>query len=102
MEDKIEEILTDIKTIFEQSEDLKRMQKIKNDILSDRDLMAKISKLQELANNPYAESYRNLRKELFANEKIKAYKQEENDLYYFSLEISELLKPLLNERKHCQ
>ena len=100
--EKIDHHLSKIIDLLDQSDELKQMEQWKEKILNDAILKQKINKLKELEANPYDPSYQKIRKELFEEEKIKNYKKLENDLYYFTLELSKELKELIPERGHCQ
>ena len=89
--EKIDYHLTKIIQLLDQSDELKQMEQWKEKIEN-----------EELEKNPYDPAYQKLRKELFEEEKIKNYKKLENDLYYFTLELSKELKELIPERGHCQ
>ena len=100
--EKIDYHLTKIIQLLDQSDELKQMEQWKEKIENDATIKQKINKLKELEKNPYDPAYQKLRKELFEEEKIKNYKKLENDLYYFTLELSKKLKELIPERGHCQ
>ena len=100
--EKIDHHLTKIIQLLDQSDELKQIEQWKEKIVNDATIKQKINKLKELEKNPYDPAYQKLRKELFEEEKIKNYKKLENDLYYFTLELSKELKELIPERGHCQ
>ena len=100
--EKIDHHLTKIIQLLDQSDELKQIEQWKEKIVNDATIKQKINKLKELEKNPYDTDYQKLRKELFEEEKIKNYKKLENDLYYFTLELSKELKELIPERGHCQ
>ncbi len=99
---KIVPQLDEIITLLNKSIDLKRMVTLKEEIKKDLVLKEELKQLKENFTDPYSKEYQELRKKLFADEKIHEYIFLENDLTYFVMELNQLLKELTTERKDCQ
>ncbi len=100
MDLQIWNMLDELINIFENSEEIQTMTKLKDDILKDELLKEKLDKLKMMNshNDIYNAEYVSLKKEILNFDKVKRYKELENDLYFLVLEINKKLKELVNEK----
>ena len=90
--DKVEELID----ILNNDRRVKRLKVLKKELNKDEELISKIEYLKKL--DQYSVDYRNLKKELFQNNKFVEYKDLENEISIIILEINRKLKNLTNER----
>lgn len=90
LEEKIEDLINTLK----KDNRLNEIKKLKEILLSDQELINKIKLYQT---NPYDQS---LKLELFNNQNYKKYKELENNIYFLTLEMNQILNKLV-DRKGC-
>ncbi len=95
-----EELNLKIDKLIEVLDNDSRFQKlvsIKEKLLNDSEILAKIDKLKEL--DIYSNEYKSLKKELFEDKDFVAYKELENEIDFLILEINKKLRVLTDERR---
>ena len=93
--------LDELITIFENSEEIKKLQKLKKEIYDNNQLKEKMEKFNKVRDNIYDEEYLKLKKEILNIDMVKEYKKIENDLYLLTLAINRELKSLISSRDDC-
>lgn len=91
---KVDEIIA----IIDSSNDVKRFKTIKESLLSNKELIDKISLLKK--ENGYDSKYIEQKKEILFNPEFKEYKEYENDLYFLVQEINLKLGTLLKVKNN--
>lgn len=76
---------------------IKEIKELKKKILSNKELLSKISRLKEL--DKYSGEYIELKKDLFKNDEFVRFKELENEIDFLIFEINNHLKELTNERR---
>ena len=92
---KIDELIN----VFENSEQIQELTKLKEDILKDQDIKKKIEHFNIIKDNIHSSELINIRKELLQNKKIKKYKEIENELLLLTFAINQKLNSLTNEKR---
>lgn len=92
---KVDELIN----IFENSDEIKKLEMLKKEIYQDKDIKEKIDRFNSLKDNPYSSELVNIRKDLLNNEKIKEYKKIENELLLLTFSINQKLNSLTNEKR---
>ena len=87
---KIDELIN----LLDNSEDVKRLLVLKDKLMSDKELLNKISLVKD-EKNPYSSEYIALKNEIISSDEYREYKCIENDLYYLVQDINIRLKSLL-------
>lgn len=84
--------------IFENSNQIKRLSKLKYEIYDDKEIKMKIEEFNKLKDNPYSEKLIKIKKEILENNKIKEYKEIENELLLLTFSINQKLNNLVNKK----
>ena len=84
LQEKIDEFINVLATDTR----LIEIKRLKEELLNDQKLLNKIEKLH---NNPYDQV---LKQELFQNDNFKKYKELENEIYFLTLEMNQVLNKL--------
>jgi cell fate (sporulation/competence/biofilm development) regulator YlbF (YheA/YmcA/DUF963 family) len=90
--------LDELINIFENSDELKELSKLKKDILSDLEIQEKINRFNVIKDNIYSSEVIEIRKDLLENKKIKRYKELENNLLLLTMSINKKLNTLINKK----
>ena len=93
--------LDELITIFENSEEIKKLQRLKKEIYDNNQLKEKMDRFNKVRDNIYDEEYIKLKKEILNIDTVKEYKKIENDLYLLTLAINRKLKSLISSRDDC-
>ncbi len=88
MDEEILDQLDQIKVLLDQSELIKNLEKAKQEVYHDQDLLQKIDRYHQEEHNEA------LRQEIYQNVRYKNYKHLENELYFFILKINQILATL--------
>lgn len=91
---KVDEIIATI----DSSDEVKRFKSIKESLLSNKELIDKISLLKK--ENGYDSKYIEQKKEILFNPDFREYKEYENDLYFLVQEINLKLGTLLKVKNN--
>lgn len=91
---KVDEIIATI----DSSDEVKRFKAIKESLLSNKELIDKISLLKK--ENGYDSKYIEQKKEILFNPEFREYKEYENDLYFLIQEINLKLGTLLKVKNN--
>jgi Uncharacterized conserved protein len=97
MNTEIIEKLDELIAIFENSEEIKRIEELKEKIYSDKLLKHLLDEYKK-ENNEYSDSYIKLKREIINNDLVSEYRELENKLYFLIFEINKKLSTLTNER----
>ena len=91
--------LDELIAIFENSQELKKIEKLKKEIYNDPKIKEKLERFNSLKNNIYSNEYLNLKKEILNIEIIKEYKTLENELLLLTFAINQKLNTLTNNKR---
>ena len=97
MREEIEEKLDNLIELLDSDDRLKKIEILKNKLISDTTLIGKINNLKCL--DIYSDEYKKIKKELFELEEFVDFKELETEIDYLILEINSKLKELTNERR---
>ncbi len=92
------EKLDQLTKIFNNSEEVKKLQKLKKEIYANENLKEKMHLLNKEKNNIYSEEYLRLKKEILSIDSVREFKKIENDLFLLSLSINKKLQSLIDEK----
>ena len=84
--------LDEIESLISNDKDFIELKKLKKEILNDKELVSKISKLKTI--DKYDSSYLDLKKEILNNSKYKRFISLENELYLTIQQINKKLNSL--------
>lgn len=90
MNETIEQNLERFLTLLKESQQVKDLESLQKEIMKDKDFLKKIEKLHTL--EKYDPAYKETKKELFQNEQYKKYLEINQELTYWTYEISAKLK----------
>lgn len=93
---KIDELIE----IFENSNEIKEITKLKEEIYLNQELKEKIEKFNKLKENPYSSELINIKKDILSINEVKKYKEIENNLLILTFEINKKLN-ILTSKKGC-
>ena len=93
---KIDELIN----IFDNSPEIKKLDKLKKELYQDQELKDLITKYQEYRDTSYSGDKVKIKKEIINNKLVNEYKKLEEQLYFLVLEINKRLKTL-TEEKSC-
>ena len=91
---KIDELIN----IFEESNEIKRIDELKQEIYQDSNIKKDIDTFNKIKDNPYSSELIGIRKRLLNNPTIKEYKQIENELLLITLSINQKLNNLISKK----
>lgn len=92
--EKINELLA----IFENSDEIKKMEILKKEIFKNKKIKEKLDKYNKIKDNVYSSELINLKKEILDIEEIKEYKKLENDLLLLTFSINQKMNRLVNAK----
>lgn len=98
MDNKLIELTEDFLKKLEENETVQEYKELQKRILKDEELKKDISILQSL--NPQDQKYQEQKHKLFANEDYKRYLALENELYFWTLEMTHSLKKITKGEKN--
>ncbi len=98
---EINEKLDEVVDTIRNNEKVKRMQELKKEMYSDRELSRNLEDFRKIQLNSYSYEYVEKKKKILENEYVKEYKVLENELYFTVLEINKRLNTLL-DREKCE
>ena len=90
--------LDELINIFENSDEIKELNKLKEDILNDLEIKEKIDRFNIIKDNIYSSEVIEIRKDLLENKKINRYKELENNLLLLTMSINKKLNTLINKK----
>lgn len=88
---KIDELIN----IFDNSQIIKDITKLKEEIYNDKNLKMQLNSFHQLNADLYNPQYIELKRNISNNPKVSAFRQKENELYFLTLEISKRLQELV-------
>lgn len=91
---KIDELIE----IFENSNEIKEITKLKEEIYSNQELKEKIKKFNKLKDNPYSSELITIKKDILSISEVKRYKELENNLLILTFEINKKLNGLISKK----
>lgn len=97
MNDEILTKIDEIINILDNSEEMKKLDLLKEKLYQDTTLMKKIDKVK--IENTYSDNYIALKKDILDNEYFREYKSIEKELYLLIKEINMKLNFLIKEKK---
>lgn len=97
MNDEILTKIDEIINILDNSEEMKKLDLLKEKLYQDTTLMGKIDKVK--IENTYSDNYIALKKDILDNEYFREYKSIEKELYLLIKEINMKLNFLIKEKK---
>lgn len=92
MDSKLIELTEDFLQKLEKNETVQEYKEIKARILNNEELKKEISKFQNF--NQYDKTYQEQKHKLFQNQDYKRYLELENELYFWTLEMTSSLKKI--------
>lgn len=92
---KVDELLT----IFDNSEEFKKLLFLKEQIYKDQDLAKLIKKFQKIKDNPRDINYVKYKSEILENSNVKEYKKIENDLFLLTIKINKKMQELTSKKR---
>lgn len=93
----IDEKIRNFLELVKENPDILRFQVLQNDLLEDSSLCKKIQKIHGLNKNDLA--YKDLKKELFQNERYKEYLHLDQKITFWTYEMSQKLKDFIGNEK---
>lgn len=93
---KIDELIE----IFENSNEIKDIDRLKKEIYNNQELKEKINKFNKLKDNPYSTEIVNIRRDILSIEEVKKYKELENEILLLTMAINKKLNGL-TAKKGC-
>lgn len=99
--EKVEQKVEEIIALLDSSEEIKRLVVLKEQIKKDAIIEQEREQLLK-EENPYEKETIERRVQFYSNPLVEEYKKLENDLFFFTMEMSQRLKKLLPERKRCK
>ena len=96
MNEEIINKLDEITNIIENDKDIIEYKNLRKEILNDKDLLDKISKLKEI--DSYNKDYLDLKKSILSNDRYKKYVSLEKELFYIIKDINIKLNSLIEKR----
>lgn len=98
MNQSIKDKIDDIICIFQNSNEIKEMLILKDDLLKDEKIINMLNEYKNLLNNPYDSRCIEIKKELLNIPKFKKYKDYEEKLFFLILNINRSLEKLKPEK----
>ena len=98
MNEEIINKLDEITNLIENDKDIIEYKKLKKEILNDKELLDKISKLKEIAS--YSKEYLDLKNSILSDNRYKKYVYLEKELFYIIKDINIKLNSL-KEKRSC-
>ena len=92
--------IDDLITIFDTSEEIKKLKELKEKIYTGKELKQKLEHFNKIKDNSYSNEYITLKKEILNIPEIKEYKTIENELLLLTLYINQKLNTL-TKKKGC-
>ena len=99
MNNQYQEELNILINLIKNDSRIKELKKLRMELVNDNTLISKINQIQT-TDNLYDFSIIKLKKELFDNELYSRYVSLENEIYFLTLEINQILNRL-TDRKGC-
>jgi len=99
MNNQYQEELNILINLIKNDSRIKELKKLRMELVNDSTLISKINQIQT-TDNLYDSSIIKLKKELFDNELYSRYVSLENEIYFLTLEINQILNRL-TDRKGC-
>lgn len=100
MDSKLIELTEDFLKKLDKNELIQEYKELKSRILNNKELLKDIELFQKM--NSYDPSYQNQKHKLFTDNDYKRYLEIENELYFWTLEMSNSLKDITRGDKICE
>lgn len=101
LQEKVNIKLDEIIELFNSSQEIKRLEELKNKIKEDKEIEESRKSLLEIENQ-YSKEYIEKRVRFFSSPLVEEYKSLENELMFLTMEINQKLGNLLPEKKGCK